>query len=500
MNNSAYDSVRLVSALTGAPAVFTVLLLLLTTPSVSGTAEAAAELWSAESVQEEFDELYRKLRASHYDLFANRPREEYDAEFELMYGTFSRSMTRAEIQEQFQRFVALGNVAHAKIDPSVDAWERFRDDGGRAFPAYFRVIDDRVFVNEVAGGHALSVGDEVQSVDGTPALAWLAVLRAQVSADSDYLAHTLMENLLPLLVWQEWGERERFSLSVMRGAEVVDIDVPALSRSDTDASATDRFFLDWNLREARMLGERLAYLRPGPFYDNRPDAVSPWDSTSFRAFVDDAFVSFGKAGAETVLIDLRNNPGGNNDFSDHLIAWFADKPFRFSDSFHIRVSEAAIEANHARLALQAEDEHSVSNDLAVLYGEHEAGNLVEYAIALTAPRTGQRFDGEVFMLVNRHSYSNAVSVAAIGQDYGFATILGEATADLANTYGAVEHFVLPRTRIDVTFPKARILRPSGDIASKTVIPDVLIPTPLASQRDTVLEKAIEIIDGMTAGL
>ena len=102
------------------------------------------------------------------------------------------------------------------------------------------------------------------------------------------------------------------------------------------------------------------------------------------------------------------------------------------------------------------------------------------------------------MLVNRHAYSNAVSVAAIGQDYGFATILGEATADLANTYGAMEHFTLPATGIRVGFPKARILRPSRDIDADTVVPDIAIEAPVAPASDVVIERAIDIIETSTS--
>lgn len=33
---------------------------------------------------------------------------------------------------------------------------------------------------------------------------------------------------------------------------------------------------------------------------------------------------------------LRDNPGGDNSFSDRMVAWFASRPFRFSDEFSIR--------------------------------------------------------------------------------------------------------------------------------------------------------------------
>src|SRR5690606_33237662 len=174
------------------------------------------------------------------------------------------------------------------------------------------------------------------------------------------------------------------------------------------------------------------------------------------------------------LIDLRANPGGDNSFSDHMVAWFADRPFRFSSSFRIKVSDAAVAANRKRLDAQGGGRDTVSAQLAAAYAGKPPGSIVPYDVPEVAPRPAPRFDGEVYVLIDRHTYSNAVLVAATVQDYGFATILGEESSDLASTYGAMETFTLPRTGIEVGFPKARILRPSGDPRPRGVIPDTAI--------------------------
>lgn len=475
---------------------FAFICLLLVLPPAPSSASEPEVRWSPEEIRSEFDQLYDILSASHYDMFANRSRSAYDAMFERMRAGFERPMSRGEIQQAFQRFVAYGNVAHARIDPPMADWETFRSSDGKAFPMFLRVVEGRVFVDDFMGDIDLRIGDEVLEVDGTPALEWLAPLRAHLSADNDYLAYTMMENRLPILVWQEWGEAESYDLTLRRGGDGPFTTVaPALTREAFQAAPAERpprFTLDWNTREARMLREGLAYLRPGPFYDNRPEAEHPWNPDAFHAFVDEAFESFIDAGAKRVLIDLRNNPGGGNAFSDHLVAWFADEPFRFSEKFEIKVSQAAIASNRERLEAQ-DDEDSISNQLAAAYADHSPGDSIDFPVELVQPRDSRRFEGDVFMLIDRHSYSNAVSVAAIGQDYGFATVLGEPTADLANTYGAMEHFTLSRTGIRVGFPKARILRPSRDPGADAVEPDIAIEAPIAPSEDVMLQQAIELI-------
>jgi C-terminal processing protease CtpA/Prc len=97
--------------------------------------------------------------------------------------------------------------------------------------------------------------------------------------------------------------------------------------------------------------------------------------------------------------------------------------------------------------------------------------------------------------VNRNSFSNAVAVAATLQDYGFATILGEETSDLASTLGAMETFTLPATGLVVGFPKAEIIRPSGDRTPRGVVADIAIATPFwEGTEDPVLQRAIAIVE------
>jgi C-terminal processing protease CtpA/Prc len=247
------------------------------------------------------------------------------------------------------------------------------------------------------------------------------------------------------------------------------------------------------VRAATGLDDGIAYLRPGPFYDNRDGADGPWDPSAFRLFIDRAFVDFRSARATRLLIDLRDNPGGDNSFSDHLLAYIANRPFRFAREFDMRASPQTRAAFAARIAEEGAVSSITARLQAAMAGVPD-GAAVKFEIEATPPREEGRFEGQVFALINRHSYSNAVMVAATLQDYGFGTLLGEETADLGSTLGAMERFSLPRTGFSVGYPKARILRPNGNPQPRGVVPEVRIATPLnASSEDEVLEQALQWI-------
>ena len=451
------------------------------------------------AVRDDFDALYAGLKASHYDLYARRPRADYNALFDRMRPEFEAPLPALEVWSRFQRFVAYGNVAHARIDPPAAAWESYRQAGGKAFPLFLRVVGKKAYVSvDDSGEPGIAQGDEVVTVQGQPVMQWLAPMRALVSADNDYLAYTQLETQLPVLAWLS-GERStsfRVLLRSSNGRRSEHV-LPARDRAGFESAAAHRaktFELDGSTREARMLDHGLAYLRPGPFYDNRPEATDMWDASAFQAFLDRSFEQFIDQGTQRLLIDLRDNPGGDNSFSDRMIAWFADRPFRFSERFDIRISAAATAANLKRVQSQSGGADSTSTKLAAAYAGKPNGEHIDFPIASTPPRAGQRFKGEVYLLVNRHSYSNTVLVAATVQDFHFGKVLGEETADLASTYGALEKFTLANTGLEVSFPKARILRPNGNAAARGVIPDITIATPVVTgAQDEVLQRAVAIV-------
>lgn len=467
-------------------------------------ASPAPRHFTPQELRADLREMYEKLKASHYDLYARRSKAEYDARFEETLRALDKPLTRFEAEVAFQKFAAYGRVAHSRVDHDAAEYARFREQGGKILPLGVRVADEKggpaVYVAEnLSGMPVIAPGDRLLAIDGQPIAAVVEKLDAHISGDNAYLTHAQLEPRFPMLLWLENGERAEFRLRLERGqGQPFEVTLPARTRpemQEVQKKLPPVAGLDWDAREARMTRGGIAYLRPGPFYENAPDAVNPWDPTAFHQFIDKAFADFRAAGAKALVIDLRQNPGGDDSFSNRMIAHFATRPFRFASDFRIKVSAAATESNRQRLALGGDDPASTSARLAAAYAGRQNGEVVHFEIAETAPLPASGlFSGKVYLLIDRRSYSNTTNVAALVQDYGFGQVLGEETADLATTYGAMEQFQLTRTGIAVGFPKAFILRPNGNTEPRGVVPDLAVPAPLLpSAEDPMLAKVLEIV-------
>ena len=483
---------------------YTISAFLLTCFTLLGTAAAQTQDWSQtvspEAAQADLEALYNGLQSGHFDLFSHRSREDYDVRFAEVKSSLKTPMTRFELLLALQKFTAYGNVAHARIDFPSEVYGSFRENGGKAFPIYLRIVDGRAYVAEnYSGVNEVALGDEILSIDGEPMALWLDRTARYISADTPYIAHSFLEFTFPMYLWVELGERERFTLGIRKNdGQSTTVRIPALSYEELMAvleGAPEVFELDFNAREARMLTDEVAYLRPGPF-SNVEDPENIWNTDAFAAFIDESFEAFLKNEAHSLVIDLRRNSGGDNSFSDLMVSWIADKPFRFASKFLVRSSDEAAASNQARLDFSPDAAEGVSALYAKAFEATPRGETFEFEIPLAQPRADAKFEGKVYVLGNRHSFSNAVTTAAIFQDYGWGEIAGEPTSDFATTYGSMEHFTLPNSGLKVGFPKALTIRPSGDARPGGVQPDIEIKTPIVpSNKDVVLDQLVAKIAG-----
>lgn len=460
---------------------------------------------SPEIVRSDLSALYSNLREAHYDLYAHRSKREYDRYYRELWASVRAPMGPVAASILFQKFVAYGRIGHARIDAPVAGFVSNVRSGGKMLPLFIRVDDGRVILTDAAEETGtLRPGTEVLAIDGVPIRQVLARLAIHVSAERPYMVHAQMEKSFPALLWIEHGPVDSAVVTARIAGKRVEVQVKAVTLEQRRALAA-KFragpAIDLSTREYKALTQGVAYLRPGPFFNTGQAAGNPapsYEASGFRSFIDDSFRKILASGATDLLIDLRDNPGGDNSFSDPMIAWFADRPFRFASSFRLKAS-AATKAEYARRRASGESiDPDLERQMATEAGQAN-GTQYRYELPMVSPRAELRFRGRVWVLVNRHSYSNAASVAALIQDYGFGKVIGEETADVASNYASVQHFTLPATGVTVTYPKSHFVRPNGRDEVAGVKPDFHIARPpVTAAEDVALSAALGVIESRRA--
>ncbi len=469
--------------------------------ALSLIAPAMAQTFTAQQAQEDLSALYEGLSQAHFDLFATTPKTLFDTRYAELMERLDREMTAEELHFEFQRFAALARHGHVRVEGFNPGFVTHVEAGGPVFPLDFRIRDGAVIIVGAPPGSGVEIGDEIRAINGEPNALWLAKVSRNISAETPDLAYSILERTSPYAMWLAYGNTAQYTLSVGGPGGQRDVLIDALDYATYADQPVSSGGPDLTGREARMITDEIAYLRPGGFYNL--DATTPeeyFDVAATRRyveFIDLAFEDFITSGAQALIVDLRDNAGGDNSYSDPVLAWFSDEPFRFYSEFRMRVSPQTTASNAARLQGREPSEYGISGVYAELFAEASDGEIVLFELDYVEPHE-RRFKGKVYALINRASYSNAVSVGTIIQDYGMGLVVGEATTDMATMYGSMEHFYLPHSRLQIGYPKAHIIRPNGEERLHTLTPDIEISAPLfADDRDVMLERLVDMIEGET---
>jgi hypothetical protein len=454
---------------------------------------ALGATYSQEQVRHDLRFLYETLQASHYDLFARVSRETYDREYQRAHDVIDRPLDELGSYRILQPFAALAGMAHCNIGlPFNAAYVPYVMDGGTVIPFDLTFVGHEAFIWHNYSGHAgLAPGTPIELIDGKPVAEVLDAIGRFVSGDSPYMKRTNIEMTgFPRLHWLAMGEAKKYALTLRKpDGSVLVLEVDAVPALQFEQKAAANRPVTNPSRELRFIG-RTAYLRPGVFLNNQ----SPGDLTAHATFEKGEYIQFLEASFREIrakdpgsmIIDLRGNPGGDNSFSDPMIAWFAERAFRFCSRFDVKTSQVTKNfwegVTDPKLA-----------DLKHEILAHENGQRFQADIPHVEPRAeSERYRRQVFVLVDRFSYSNATVVAAMIQDYKFGIIVGEVTADVPSTYGAAHQFNLPNTQLTVMYPKALMIRPSGEISAEGVRPDHEIADNVFTERDEILQEALNL--------
>jgi hypothetical protein len=453
------------------------------------------EKYSVQEIKSDFQYLYKTLEKSNYNLYAYTEKEKMDSVYKEIEGSITDSLTSLEVFRLFQPFVASVKMSHCfLLYPSKEYFGSYLEQGGTVFPLNLYFSQGKVFVkNNFSENNLISINDEILALNNQPINEFMAELYSNISGPSNYFkASHIEQRLFARIYWYFYGECKAFKLQIKKkNGEESELVLNAIPGKEFEEKNGQQKSNMRHNREFHIYDDNTAYLRPGGFININvpfdPEDPATFDNTEFSQFIDSAFVEFSKKESKNLILDLRYNMGGDNSFSNYLIAYFADKPFSISSKFSMKTSQMT---KDFWKEIDIPEHQAVKEQIM----SHENGTYFDVFIPKTTPhKESKRFNGEVFALINRYSYSNTSSVAAIIQDYDFGIIIGEETAEEQSSYAAFHFFNLPKTQWPVAYPKAYFIRPNGDSAPRGVVPDYVVHEDIFSDKDEVLEYALKTI-------
>ena len=427
-------------------------------------------------ILEDLSYLKTALLEAQYDIYESVSETAFEKGFTKIKNQIIKdSLSILEATNTLQQLPVLVNNGHTCINfPGAEYMKYASSDKATIFPLELAFEGDKALIRKNwSNDTGINIGDEILSINGVSIKEILNSIYRQVSGERKMMKNVKIEMYsFPRYYWQIFGQVNNFEIQIKcKGA----IKKHSLNSIHVMSEYEDKRSELLNVKMDLKFYNTVAYLNPGSF---------DGDLENFKLFIKNSFEEIQNKNSKSLIIDLRNNSGGDNVFSDYLVSYIANKPFTWNSSFELRTSRLLKESG--KKSNKSKYWQSIFN--------HKNGQRYSYEFDKIQPQPiNNRFKGKVYVLVNRQSHSQATVTAAQIQDYNFGTIVGEETAEFPSLIASVFYFKLPNTGITVQMSKGKMIRVNGSTKHEGVIPDIFIKDYLLDEDDEILTEILKRI-------
>src|ERR1044072_5772133 len=211
-------------------------------PAVAAPVAEAERLFTAAELRADFTAMYEGLQSAAFNLYAFTPKAELDKAYRDILASLKKPMTLLKAQIRFEEFASLVHMGHARVSFPYAVWTKRLKDGGKAFPFGIRVVEGKTLIAQNQSGlDELARGDEIVKLNGSSMSEWLKRTERHVSAETPYMAHSLMEYDFPMYLWVELGDVDAFDLVVRKAdGKTQKVRVPARTGAEMKTFAASQ--------------------------------------------------------------------------------------------------------------------------------------------------------------------------------------------------------------------------------------------------------------------
>lgn len=431
---------------------------------------ATSAQYSANEVDADLTFLQNQLKTFHpgYDRYTSR--NELDETFERAIS--EGSMSDLELYTKVKALLSKIGCGHTRAQMSNEMGEDI--ELNQVFiPFTVKFLADQVFIDKTLN-EQLQQGQEVVAINGFS----MDQIKEKVFA------------LLPGDGYIQTGKLRRLEL-LFDGYFQLYVDPAAtsynLSVRDTDGNESEVFVEGVSSAEINSIrnqvsgellaleySENYAYMRIRTF-GSYSLSRSGYD---YERFLEKSFKELKEKKTSNLILDLRGNGGGSDNYGALLVSYLAKDSFGYFDN--IQVTE-----NYPGIATKIGDTYFMT--------DHKG-------LSVWQPQRNA-FEGKVYVLIDGFSFSTCADVATVLHHHNWATFIGEETGGGydGNTSGRSKTIILPHSKISVNVPMWMYITANvgHDYAGRGVIPDYPISQSweeYASGNDTALDKARSLIE------
>jgi len=454
--------------------------------------------YRVEALKEDLKILWDILEEGHGGLDRYTPADALKKSFDAAGNGLTGPLTEFDFYSRLLPVVDEIGDGHTRLMLSPEAIA-YLDAQPVFFPFGFRFLEDKAYLfRNLSSDGSIKEGAELLAIDGTPITDVVSALLPLLPSDAGIRTSRLRRLEHPTafgrLLALRFGRREsrRIRFRPFQGRETKEITIPGITAGDIGRLLPERYPATAVRRPYYELSFEgsTAVLTIRRFGDD-PDKARPM----FPEFLKETFRSLNEKRIPNLIIDLRGNGGGFDEYGKLLFAHVMDRPFLYY---------GALETKKDRYDLFrfTNESPESADELARPLRKNARGRFD----VLGHPNRGlqmpqePRFAGRVAILIDGGSFSATGETTSAFHYYKKAVFFGEECGSgyYGNTSGFMVTATLPNTRIQITIPLVLYtMAVDGYPKDRGLVPDFPVTATiedLLARRDPVMERALLFLE------
>lgn len=415
----------------------------------------SSETFSPDSIKIELDDLIQQIQDVHPCMNMLIDLEELFLVKNEIKEQITEPMNQLEVFRLFSRLNPVFADGHHGIAlPDIE--KQINDAtklGDRLFPIPVHIDNDfrlyaKTSFNEIAAG------SEIHSINGINAVEITKYIERHTIAENS-MRKNLMADRFSQYLWMQYGSSKDFVLEISTGEDIKKITIEGTTYRYPEKRIEWDF--DDKISYEFLADNQVGYLKINTF--SMPNELEKWFEFS-KSF----FKEIRNNDSKYLIIDLRQNTGGYDDmWIEGIMPYIATKKWQRMDNFLGRI----IPFNE--LPEKMDEIYIFEYD-----GEYEVSDK-------------PKFEGEVFVITGRMTYSSSIMFACAIKDNQLGKIVGQETKTYARgcQMGMPQDHEMKITNILAYTPHHWYNRNSDESAMEGISVDIQLPDNPFNEREIV---------------
>ena len=422
-------------------------------PVLAQNASVVREQHSAEELKNDFAVFRAALEEGHPALYRYISKKEMDAVFDVAAASISKEMTDRQFMILLCKVAAHVGDGHLRVVPPKIQLDKL-DDGPTAIPFQPYWSADKLYVwrNYSSVDDKEFLGAEILSINGHSTADLIREYRLIFPSDGKNTTHTYWS--LQASRWFTryfyilYGYTESYQVSYLPTGE------SAQKTATLPGLIFDKLL---EIREKRYPAvakqapteftispeQRSAYLRITTFDKERLGN----GKVNFPKFLEKTFTDLDQNQVKNLILDLRSNGGGTDEYGRLLFSYFTSKDFDYYDSLRMNKESFDFFKYTSQPGMRAPSGMLKAN------GEGTFDNVQHPNIGRQKP-SSPTFTGNIYVLINGGCFSTTSEFLSLLHFQTNAIFIGEESGGgyYGNSSGPTPDMTLPNSRVRVEIP------------------------------------------------